>query len=210
MSAGFLGRAAVACALCYVAAILILHLLQPGLNPSQVHVSHFVHGRGGFLLTVGAFLFALGLAALAAGLRRSLWGIRGKSHRAGIFFLWMAAVGWAGGAVFPVSLVTPPTTASGWLHVASGLVALASVGVGFLLVSMALRHDRRWRPIFGYALGLTILFLAGFALMLFEFDGGASGPGILQRVALGTAALWMILVGHRLAKLKPESPGDSR
>ncbi|HKK08982.1 MAG TPA: DUF998 domain-containing protein [Gemmatimonadota bacterium] len=195
-----LGKLAIASAIYYAVAVLILHVVQRDLDPIDHFMSEYVRGPGGFVMTTTFFVWALGIAGLAVALRRRLdLAARGK---VGLVLLWIGALGIAGAGTFATDAGEPVTTA-GVLHVLSGLLGLPALGVGLLLVSLGFRRNDRWRSLAPLAVTLALLFLAGFLSIMFVFADGP-GSGLVQRVAIGTVLVWMAVVGHRMGPRDPE------
>lgn len=188
-----LGRLAVACAVYYFAVIVILHVVQPDLDPVQHFMSEYVHGRMGFLMVTTFFVLSFGIGALAVALRRTL--VVHRTGKFGLILLWLGVIGLVGSGVFPTDPGNPVTT-TGKLHVVFGLLGLPTLGAGLILVSLAFRRAEHWRSIAPIALVLAATFLIAFLSIMFVFGGGP-GSGVVQRVAIGAVLVWMMFVGHR-------------
>ena len=67
----------------FALAILALHFLQPALSPRDEAVSYYVHGRHGWLLTIGLIALGTGSLALTAALVRAC-----NNHAAPPRYLW--------------------------------------------------------------------------------------------------------------------------
>src|SRR5262245_26421832 len=101
---------------CFVVSVLALHWLQPGLNPLDEAVSYYVHGRHGWLVSVGLIGLGLGSLALTVGVTPTEDGPR---MRVGRCFLGVWSVCVLLGAVFaadpPAHWDKPPST-PGMIH----------------------------------------------------------------------------------------------
>lgn len=190
-----LGTLAIASAVYYAVAVLILHVVQRDLNPIDRFMSDYVLGRAGFLMTTTFFVWAVGLASIAVALPRVLASSR--SRKVGLVLLWLGVVGILGAGFFATDPGDPVTT-SGKIHVLSSLLGLPALGIGLLLVSLGFRRDERWRSIAPLAVTLALAFLAGFLSIMFVFAGGR-GSGAAQRATIGVALVWMVVVGYRIA-----------
>src|SRR5262245_19138827 len=80
---------------CFVASVLALHRLQPGLDPLDQAVSYYVHGPRGWLLIVGLIGLGLGSLALTVGVTPSEHGPSMRTERS-FLALWSACVLLAG------------------------------------------------------------------------------------------------------------------
>ncbi|HEX2474801.1 MAG TPA: DUF998 domain-containing protein, partial [Lacipirellulaceae bacterium] len=63
----------------FTAAMIALHAFQPGLSPLDEAMSYYVHGRQGWLTTLGLVALGVGSSALTIALSihgmQSFWGI---------------------------------------------------------------------------------------------------------------------------------------
>jgi len=82
----------------FAGAVLILHLVQPGLDPRDEAVSYYVHGPFGWVLTVGLILLGIGSMSLVFGLARL---VEGRWGRAGRWLVGVWGLGVLLGGVFP-------------------------------------------------------------------------------------------------------------
>lgn len=199
-----LGKAAVACGVYYVLAILALHAIQRDVNPLNVFMSEYVLGRAGVLMTTTFFVWAAGLAALAIALRDTL--TLHRKGKIGVVFLWIGVLGLIGSGLFPTDPHSRIATTAGALHVVSGLIALPVMTVGMILLSLEFGGDQRWRAIATIALTLAV-----FRLIPFLYTGlvlrGGPGSGLAQRISIGVGIIWMTLVGSRLIRIsRPQLP----
>jgi Protein of unknown function (DUF998) len=192
-----LGKAAVACGVYYVLAILALHAIQRDVNPLNVFMSEYVLGRAGVLMTTTFFVWAAGLAALAIAFRDTL--TLHRKGKIGVVFLWIGVLGLIGSGLFPTDPHSRIATTAGALHVVSGLIALPVMTVGMILLSLEFGDDQRWRAIATIALTLAVFrlipFLSGLVLR------GGPGSGLAQRISIGVGIVWMILVGSRVTRI---------
>lgn len=197
-----LGSVAIAAAVYYAVAVIILHFLQRDLDPIDHFMSEYVLGRAGFLMTTTFFVWALGLASLAVALRRTL--VLSRSSKAGLVLVWIGVLGIVGAGSFAADPGDPVTT-TGVLHALFSVLGLPALGSGLLLVSFGFRRDERWRSMAPPAVVLALIFLAGFLSIMFVFAGGP-GSGVAQRVAIGAVLIWMVLVGRRVGARNAHVP----
>lgn len=124
---------------CFVLFVLILHWLQPGLDPLNEAVSFYVHGPGHWLLTTG--LFGLGLGSLAlTGCLGFILGSAAKEVGWWLLGIWSVSIIFCG--VFPAdppgNWGSPPSTA-GMLHNSFALIAFLSFPVAALMLTKTFR-----------------------------------------------------------------------
>lgn len=110
--------------------VLALHFVQPALSPRDEAVSYYVHGRHGWLLTIG--LIALGTASLAliAALVRAT---EGSGARVGRWLIGVWSVGVLLGGVFPADPAgnwSAPPSVAGMIHGNAAMVAFLALPVG--------------------------------------------------------------------------------
>ena len=116
-----------------------LHVLQPALSPLDEAVSYYVHGRFGWLLTIG--LIALGTVSLAltVALVRTTGG---PGARPGRWFLGIWSVGAVLGGVFPTDPAgnwNAPPSVAGMIHGGAAMLALLAFPIGALFLSRSFR-----------------------------------------------------------------------
>jgi hypothetical protein len=112
------------------------------------------------------------------------------------------------GIVFTDAEGNPTETALA-LHSAV-LPGFVFVIAGILLLSGVFVRDARWASFYPVSLALGFAALVGFAdaiAILVEGENfiGALGPGIIQRVIVGTVVLWMMLAAIRLRSIAKSS-----
>jgi MFS family permease len=173
---------------CAVAA----QLANTDVGPARHMVSELVHGRAGWVMTVGfaCWAVALGLGAVVLARARSgpeAWSV-------GVLMA-VAAAGVVVLAVFATQTVAGELpagverTTAGRLHdVGSGVATLALLAAALTTAAVAWRRDRRR--------GVALAALVGVAVVA-TVVGLAIGPsvgGLRQRVLLLAAVVWQWLV----------------
>lgn len=176
----------------FVAVAAVEHVINSSLDPATHEISEYVHGRDGQLMTFGFVCWALSLAAMS-------WTV---SSRAGAWFL-AAAVGLACvGIALTASFATetsagrlPPgavLTATGRLHdVGSGLATIALLMAA--VASLATFAVGKFRRNVGLLLAIAIS--SDVALLAI----GPSVAGVRQRVLVGCACAWQLIVLRTIA-----------
>jgi hypothetical protein len=186
----------------FVAAAGAADLANPRWSPVETMVSHYVHGRAGWLITVALLSLA---AASAVLLRLAATRTHGGRLGLGLLGVWTGAV--ALGAVFPADPYgqwdRPPTPA-GMVHGAAAMVAFVALPAAAVILTRAWRRDPRWRPVaraLTVAARLTVTTLAALTVAFADVLGGpslAAGPwaslvGLAERVALGSYVAWLAI-----------------
>jgi hypothetical protein len=193
---------------CFAAAVSALHLLQRELSPLNEAVSYYVHGRHGWLLTAGLLAWAVGSAALLAGLALA---VRGRISAAGLWGLGLWSLGLVIGAIFPAD---PPghwdqPTAAGLIHGNAALMAFVVFPPAAFLLARSLRRETGW-----YRIGEVMKVLAiTAAVSLLAFFASlvpviiSPGPpkllGLTERILLTVYATWLSVaaIGLRRASI---------
>jgi hypothetical protein len=181
----------------FVATTAALHWLQPGLNPLTEAVSYYVHGVGGWLLTIG--LLSLGLGSLA--LTIALCGeIGGRGSRAGLWCLAVWSVGAILGGAFaadPAGNWDKPPSMSGSIHGGAAMIAFITFPIAAMLLSRALRANMRWTAFSGVLLLIAkvsavslVVFMCSLA-PVFVRPGPPILLGVTERIALAVYAIWL-------------------
>jgi hypothetical protein len=102
-----------------------------------------------------------------------------------------------------------PTEIALALH-AAVLPGFVFAFAGILLLSGVFARDARWSSFYPVSLALGFAALVGFADAIAILVEGENfieglGPGIIQRVIVGTVVLWMMLAGIRLRSIAKSS-----
>jgi len=192
-----LASVAVAAVLFLAATLLVMHAIQPELNPASHYVSEYAHGQLGWLVMVGYVVAGTGVLALAWRARSALsgrWALASTACLAivgpGLIATGLTRIDVAQADGLVIS------TASGQAHVLAGYIAILGMMPGAFILAGAFRRDPRLAGaavaarLFGWAL------LAAFvALVVFQ---RIELLGIGQRVFLVTWLSWLIFVGLQL------------
>jgi hypothetical protein len=193
----------------YLVAAGAADLVNPDWSPVETMVSHYVHARAGWLITVAL----LSLAAASAVLLRTA-ATRTVGGRAGLWSLavWTAAV--LAGAVFPADPPGQwdrPPTPSGLIHGIAALVAFTALPVAAVLLTLTWRRDPRWRPVrraLTTAAVVTVITYPAAVGALLDVQGGPSvhvgpwtGPvGLAERLMLGSYVAWLAVAALGLRR----------
>ena len=191
-------RVALAGIAAFALAVLVLHGLQPALDPATQAVSFYVHGAHGWLLTAGLLALGLGSLALTVGLARSVRGAAGA--RAGRWCLGVWGAGVLLGGIFPAdppgNWSAPPSVA-GLIHGNAALVAFLALPAAAVLLSRAFRRDPNWRGVTAASSALAaavviclILFLASLAPAIVS-PGPPVLLGLTERALIAACLAWL-------------------
>lgn len=189
---------ALACFFLLLAALAALHVLRPEDDPRTRHLSEYVVGPYGYLMTVAFLAASLGLAALAAAtwraLERSIWirlaclGLLATAAANGLLALFAAD------STVPDAAGRVITSPIGILHERiANLHALVWAGT-VVAVPLGLLVDKRARRLFLRSAGAGALVLAAMAGRALA---PASWEGLAQRAWVSAVMVWC--VSHALA-----------
>jgi hypothetical protein len=191
--------------LVFVLLVLVLHVLNPQMNPVRVPISAYVTGYAGFLMTLAFLARALGELLLVAAL--ALGTTRRSRSRTGLVLLTWAAL-----CSFLVALVPgliAAFVAGGFhnasllaLHSVSALLGFTSLALAALFWSSRLRQDPRWRSSASVSLLLGLLVflsLIGFLAL------PKSIAGLTERGLEVCSVCWLGFVAWRLFAQNGES-----
>ena len=217
MTRELLGRIGVVATLFCGASIVVMHVVQPELDPVDVAVSYYMNGRLGRMLGFGLVVLGFGSLALAAGLRP----MPGKGRvRAGLGLLVVWAIGAIIGGLFPPDPYgqwdRPPSVA-GMIHGVAGLLAFLAFSPAAWLLS---RDTSTWTSNTGPARALAPLAGLSLLALLVQFvcmapvfaDRAPYALGLVERLLLalnlgwiGTAS-WIVARGAAISS----PPGSAR
>jgi hypothetical protein len=99
-------------------------------------------------------------------------------------------------------------TIHGGIHVLVALVAFCAVALGALLVSVRIGADARWTSLRPYLLACSVATLVALVAELVGVRASEAFGlgGLVERIVLGLALLWMLLVVVRLVQLESNKP----
>jgi hypothetical membrane protein len=180
----------------FVAAVVVLHVLRPELNPVSHAVSNYAIGSFGFLMISAFFTLALSEFALALGLARSLTNSR--STFISVLLLSLAGVGLVVTGIFPgdVKSLHPPGTATAIIHWTGAGTSFLSVMIAAFLLASCYKTDLRWQSFHRPALVLaitTVLALVAFGLLAI-----VGWVGVGERIYIAVIVLWLVAASVRL------------
>ena len=189
----------------YIVIDVIAQILSPYNPLTQAESDLAVGFSFSWLMTLNFVIRGLLSFALIAGL------MKGRSEagrpKAGLILLGIWAAGALLLAAFPTDLPGGQPTQHGAIHLLVAIIAFICVAVGEIMVSRRFAADARWQSFSRVALTLAVLTLIACALIL-----GVAAlpvlkqvPGLIERLFLGLALLWMLIVAFRLWSL-PQSP----
>ena len=158
----------------YVILDVILQALPPHYNPISQAESDLGVGPYGWVMSINFAVRGLLL----------VWAL-------GDFLL----------AVFPTDVPPHRSTLHGAVHLVVAALIFLAVALGELILGLAAGRDPRWaslRPALLAIAALTLLAL----VILTVGPGRAQYFGLLERVFIGLALLWMLVVGVRLTRAR--------
>ena len=194
------GMAGLLGAVVFTLSLTVLHVVRTEIDWSHDYVSHFVHGRLGWLFVSGAVVHGFGNVALGQGLRRSLG--HGRLRTWAVLLFGIAAAGIILAGLLPIDPAGTPPTFVGRVHRTVIYVAFLGELVALFLFSVAFARDQDWQSRSGISFVLSAtatIALAGFlgALLLHQMLGMA------ERLALTTFMVWELWVAVHLIRSRP-------
>ena len=192
-------RVAVSSGSAFVVLLGMLHVLEPGLDPSWSVVSEYQLGAYGWIMTLAFLAMAASCLAGSAALWPNLPTLGG---RIGLLLVALAGAGAVLAAVFatdPPSLGPASATPRGRLHELGAMLG-GALPWGAALITWGVRRSEAWRGrrawlVLATALvwAATIAFAASLAVLL-PAHGGRLGPGVTvgwqNRAMIAAYALW--------------------
>lgn len=194
------GALTIAGVVLYLALDVLAQLLPPHYSPVRQAESDLAVGPYGYVMTINFVVRGALSLALVAGLAR---GVTAQARSmVGIALIGAWAVGAFLLALFPTD-VSARLTIHGGIHLLVALVAFCAIALGELLVSLRIGADARWARIRPYLLACSIATLVA---LLAELVGARASTslgigGLIERIFLGLALLWMLLVAINLVRL---------
>lgn len=194
----------------YLVAAGAADLLNPDWSPVESMVSHYVHARAGWLITVALLSLA---AASAMLLRLVVAGTTGG--RLGLCLLGVWTAGVLLGAVFPTDPYgqwDQPPTPAGMVHGTAGLIAVIVLPAAAVVLTRTWHRDIRWRPVaraLTCTAALTVTTLAVLTVAFVDVLDGPSLPagpwesliGLAERLTLWSYVAWLATAALGLRRI---------
>ncbi len=202
-------RFALASAALALACLVILHFVQPELDPARRMISEYAIGPHGWLMTACFAAFALASACLAVAIAGTSSAARTWAMWLGVAFLVAAAVGPGLAAVFPTDPATTPPdamTQSGKMH---GLSFMIGVPGDLLAMAFLTPFLRRYSPGRGGSMLVVLTLVAWVSVAVLGAAMAAvmghqwRDPGIVgvaNRVFIVAYGLWVAVAGSYIAR----------
>ncbi len=193
----------------YVVLDVVAQLLPPHYSPIRQAESDLAVGPYGWIMGFNFVIRFLLSFAFVFGLARA-WPNDRPRPRLGLTLVALWGVGALILAFSPTD-VSGPATVHGTIHLVTAELAFLFVAVGSLAVSYAMPEVPPWGAIRPYARALAVL-TAVALVVLFVGTGlprvDRDAFGLLERIFLGSALLWMLVVSLLLLR-SPEARAPS-
>jgi len=193
----------------YTVLDIVAQTLPPHYNPISKPESDLAVGPYGWIMTVNfvvrGLLSATLLLALARALRPS-----GRS-RFGLICLGVWAAGAFLLALFPTDVSGTEHTAHGKIHLAVAIIAFVAVAAAERALSTSFAGDPRWDALRVRATVISSCTTVGLLLFIVAARTPRIG-GLIERLFLASALLWMLVVAlhlHRESAAAPDTPSRS-
>lgn len=178
----------------YLLATVALHFLDTSLSVTGAYVSDYALGDYGWLSRASDFSAAVGLMAIALGLRATL--VSGKRVTPSWVLIFLGGLGFVVSGLFATDGVdATEMTVSGVLHAVGGMVSI----LGLVVTAWMLRGVFSRDAAFGYlgraqswfAVALTVTAVASI---------GVPPVGVSQRVFIAAMVTWWLALGVSLRR----------
>lgn len=205
----------------FVGGLLVLHVLQPELDPRWRYPSEYALGEHGWVMAV-AFA-GLGVAFLGAARAVGRLGSgRRLTKRLAQTLLVVSGLGPLVAAAFETDPITAPSdsaTTTGTLHQVGASLS-AAIPFAVLLVLLVLRRHHSWKSIRLPVLTSSVVALAsslGAAAVVAAYADAPHDPGRLDglalRLELACTSAWLLILAWaltQLARLRETQPHAHR
>ena len=186
-------------AVLYLAAtLLVMHVIQPQLNPATHYVSEYAHGDLGWLVMAAYVVAGLGALAIAWS---ALSTLSGRWAPAAAVCLGLVGVGLVASGLTRIDVAqangTVVSTASGMAHELAGYVMFLGLIPGAFILSGAFRRDPRLvgasfaARLFAWGLVISLVL----AIAVFQ---RVELVGVGQRIFLVAWQSWLVFVALQL------------
>jgi hypothetical protein len=194
----------IAAIVAYAVLGITVQLLTPGYSALSMGASALAVGPHGELMKLGFVARGVAALALVGALVLALPSAARSPVGEALIAVWGA--GAIALAFYDTDMPGGPRTTHGAVHVLVAAVAYVAVAVGELLVALGFARDPAWRPLAPWAVALALAVLVALLAQFAAFGAAARSlsaglgryGGLMQRIFLGLALAWMVLVSLRV------------
>jgi len=188
----------------YAIVLTVLGSLCSGYNPITQYMSELgaVDAPHAIVMNVLGFqLLGIFMIAFGFGLNRGI--SKGWDSRIGVASIIIAGVNTVTVGFFPCDPGCVNVSSTGIGHSIAATVASIAMTFGMFVVSLHLRKNSLWRNYWVFT--LTFAMAATFLSPLPMFSIFSPWAGLLQRLGLGLALLWMEVISIKLLRMSVRS-----
>ncbi len=194
----------------YIVLDIVAQLLPPHYSPIRQAESDLGVGPYGWVMDVNFVIRGILSLAFVYGLYRA-WPKALGTPRASLALIGAWGVGAFVLAVSPTD-ISGPATLHGTVHLVTAFLSFLFVAVGALGVSYSMPDAAPWLAVRPYARALAVL--TAIALVVLFLGTGIPRVeenlfGLLERIFLGFALLWMLVVCLHLLRSEPSESRPS-
>ncbi len=188
----------------FLVILVLLHFLEPEIDPSRQLISEYETGSIGWMMRLAFFCWGGSVLALLMALWPSKPTIGGVIGRAGMFLI---AVALFGAGIFITNAITDTTPSTrNTLHGLSGAIVIFLFPIVASLITGSLARNPEWFAARRRLLWGTLLVWLGFLAFMgpnFVSHGvDPFGPGLAlgwpNRFMVATYAIWLIVVAQSI------------
>jgi hypothetical membrane protein len=194
--------------------IFVLGIIIAGVNyGGYSHISQEISQLGGvgseypWIQNLNFYLLSLSVIGFTFALHRAVGG--GKGSIIGPILIGVFGFSSAGlNSVLPCDTLCEGITASGKLHLITGVLGFLLMAIGLIVFSRRMTKVADWKTYSRYTLASGIL-----AFILFIAAGAAGGDeadgidGLMQRIFIANYLIWLFVTGLKIVR-NPELSND--
>jgi hypothetical membrane protein len=194
----------------YIVLDIVAQLLPPYYSPISQAESDLGVGPYGWVMDVNFVVRGLLSLAIVYGLYRA-WPKTLAAPRASLALIGAWGVGAFILAISPTD-ISGPATLHGTVHLVTAFLAFLFVAAGVLGVSYSMPDGLRWQSLRPSAQAIAVL--TAIALVVLFLGTGVPRVernlfGLFERIFIGLALLWMLVVSAHLLRAEPRGPAPS-
>ena len=177
------------------------------------HISQEISQLGGvdselaWIQNLNFYLLSLTTIGFTFALHRAIAG--GKRSVIGPILIGMLGFSSAGlNSVLPCDALCEGITASGKLHLITGVLGFLSMAIGLIVISRRMARSPEWETYSRYTLASGILaFVLFFAAGVVGSDEASTLDGLMQRIFIANYLIWITVTGIRILR-NPQLASD--
>jgi hypothetical membrane protein len=186
----------------FVLGMIIAGTQYDGYSHTKQEISQLggVDSQYAWIQNLNFYLLSLSVIGFSFALHRAVGG--GKGSIIGPILIGVFGFSSAGlNAVLPCDALCEGITASGKLHLITGVLGFLLMAIGLIVISRRMTKSPQWKTYSRYTLASGILaFVLFVAIGVADSNESSEVDGLMQRIFVSNYLVWLFVTGLRVAR----------